>query len=77
MGKFFVNVFQDLTILISLLLDLQVGASILRLGRHLETRLRMAFLSKLPYIPDNYFQSRVVSDMVMRGHNIYKLRQLP
>ena len=49
----------------------------MRLGRHLETRLRMALLSKMPRLTDRYFQSRPISDMADRGHAIHMTRLLP
>ncbi|HJS85230.1 MAG TPA: cysteine peptidase family C39 domain-containing protein [Acetobacteraceae bacterium] len=49
----------------------------MRLGRHLEMRLRMALLSKMPRLTDRYFQSRPVSDMADRGHVIHTARLLP
>ena len=49
----------------------------LGVGRRLETRLRMAFLMKLPRIEDAYFQSRATSDMAARGHTIELVRGLP
>ncbi|MCG8461844.1 MAG: cysteine peptidase family C39 domain-containing protein, partial [Holophagales bacterium] len=49
----------------------------LRWGRMLETRLRLAFLSKLPRLGDRYFSSRLHSDMAERSHAVHELRQLP
>ena len=48
-----------------------------RLGRHLEARLRLAFLAKLPRLGDRYFQSRPTSDMAERSHSVHRLRLLP
>jgi ABC-type bacteriocin/lantibiotic exporter with double-glycine peptidase domain len=63
----------------SLLLLNEFGLSreLARLGRHLEIRLRLAFLTKIPRLGDGYIQSRTVSDMAERGHAIHKLRPLP
>jgi ABC-type bacteriocin/lantibiotic exporter with double-glycine peptidase domain len=58
-------------------LDLPIAAGLLRLGRHLEARLRIAFLEKLPRLHDRYFQSRLTSDMAERSHNVQALRLLP
>jgi ABC-type bacteriocin/lantibiotic exporter with double-glycine peptidase domain len=58
-------------------LDLPVAAGVLRLGRHLEVRLRRAFLEKLPRLNDRYFQSRLISDMAERSHSLQALRLLP
>jgi ABC-type bacteriocin/lantibiotic exporter with double-glycine peptidase domain len=60
-----------------LLLDLAVGGGVLRLGRRLEARLRMALLEKLPRLGDRYFQSRLVSDMAQRAHSLDILHALP
>ncbi|MEM7307359.1 MAG: cysteine peptidase family C39 domain-containing protein [Planctomycetota bacterium] len=60
-----------------LLLELPILSAILRLGRHLETRMRRAFHGKLPRLVDDYFRSRAVSDMTERSHSLNSLRQLP
>ncbi len=59
------------------LLELPLLSGILRAGRHLETRLRVAFQSKLPRLSDRYFQSRPISDMTERAHSIHRVRGLP
>lgn len=48
-----------------------------RIGRVLETRLRIAFLEKLPKLGDRYFQSRLMSDMAERSHLTHRLRHVP
>jgi ATP-binding cassette subfamily B protein len=60
-----------------LLLDLPITQGALRLGRHLEMRLRMAFLHKIPRLGDRYFQSRLTSDMADRSHSVHRLRLTP
>jgi ABC-type bacteriocin/lantibiotic exporter with double-glycine peptidase domain len=60
-----------------LLLDVPVFASSLRLGRHIENRLRVLFLEKIPKLGDRYFQSRLTSDMAERSHATHRLRQFP
>jgi len=60
-----------------LFLEFPVATSLLRLGRHLETRLRRAFLEKIPRLGDRYFQSRLKSDMTERSHMIHRIRRLP
>ncbi|XXX85353.1 ATP-binding cassette domain-containing protein [Sorangium sp. So ce145] len=62
---------------VELALDLSLTTGMIRLGRHLEVRLRMAFLAKIPRIGDRYFQSRPASDMAQRGHSLHVLRGLP
>ncbi|MCP5266877.1 MAG: ATP-binding cassette domain-containing protein [Burkholderiaceae bacterium] len=49
----------------------------LRLGRALETRLRMALLARLPLLHDRYFQSRPISDMAERAHALHLSRAVP
>ncbi|HEX5731650.1 MAG TPA: ATP-binding cassette domain-containing protein [Blastocatellia bacterium] len=60
-----------------LLLELPLASNLLRLGRKLETRLRVSFLRKIPRLGDRYFQSRTVSDMAERSHSVQLLRILP
>ncbi len=62
---------------ILLLLELPVTAELLRAGRRLEMRLRIAFLTKLPRLPDRYLQSRLRSDMAERSHSLHLIRRLP
>ena len=67
-----------LILLIALLcLALAMASGLLRLGRHLEARLRIAFLQKIPRLSDRYFQSRLTSDMAERSHSVQALRLLP
>jgi len=58
-------------------LELPLASTVLRLGRRLEMRLRMAFLDKLPRLADRYFRSRLSSDMAERAHSAHGLRRLP
>ena len=60
-----------------LCLEFPVVSALLRLGRGLEFRLRVAFLEKIPRLPDRYFKSRLTSDMAERSHAIHSLRLLP
>ena len=59
------------------LLELPIAATALRLGRHLEARLRVAYLAKLPRLGDRYFHSRLASDMAERGHMLQLVRRVP
>ena len=65
--------------LLALALAIQVpiirGA--MTMGRALEVRLRVAFLSKIPKLSDRYFHSRLISDMAERCHSLHLLRYLP
>jgi len=60
-----------------LLLEFPIATGLLRVGRHLEARLRLAFLAKIPRLGDRYFQSRLTSDMAERCHTAHTLRLLP
>jgi ABC-type bacteriocin/lantibiotic exporter with double-glycine peptidase domain len=60
-----------------LALELPMASVLLRLGRHLEARIRVAILTKIPRIGDRYFASRPVSDMAERAHSAHVLRQVP
>lgn len=60
-----------------LLLEFPTASMTLRAGRHIEARLRMAFLRKIPQLSDRYFHSRLTSDMVARAHDLRMLRTLP
>ncbi len=59
------------------LLELPVIAMVIRMGRRLEARLRIAFLEKIPRLGDRYFHSRLTSDMTQRAHDLRMLRTLP
>lgn len=68
-----------LLVFLALLLAVETPAAwgISRLGRRLETRLRVAFLAKIPRLGDRYFSSRPVSDMAERCHAGQRVRVLP
>jgi ABC-type bacteriocin/lantibiotic exporter with double-glycine peptidase domain len=67
------------TVFLAVLLSVEWPATLglLRLGRHLELRLRVRYLLKLPRLSDRYFQSRLISDMAFRAHALVLLRELP
>jgi len=58
-------------------LEWAATSGLLRMGRHLEMRLRTLFLWKVPRLNDSYFRSRLMSDMALRSHSLQLLRQLP
>lgn len=58
-------------------LEWPVARALFGLGRRTETRLRLDFLAKLPRLHDRYLQSRPVSDMAERSHNLHRIRLLP
>ena len=60
-----------------LALDMPLASNLLRLGRRMEIRLRLAFLRKIPRLGDRYFQSRLKSDMAERSHSLHLIRRLP
>jgi ATP-binding cassette subfamily B protein len=60
-----------------LLLEWPTKSGVLRMGRRLEARLRIAFMEKIPRLRDRYFQSRPISDMADRSHRVHELRNLP
>ncbi len=60
-----------------LLLELPIATMALGMGRRLETRLRAAFLRKIPRLTDRYLQSRPSSDMAERAHSAHQIRELP
>jgi ABC-type bacteriocin/lantibiotic exporter with double-glycine peptidase domain len=64
-------------LLLLLLLEYPAALTLLGMGRHLETRLRLAFLEKIPRLGDRYFKSRLKSDMTERSHMIHRVRRLP
>ncbi|MBV8732600.1 MAG: ATP-binding cassette domain-containing protein [Acidobacteriia bacterium] len=64
-------------LLLLLLLEYPATLTLLGMGRHLETRLRLAFLEKIPRLGDRYFKSRLKSDMSERSHIIYRIRRIP
>jgi ATP-binding cassette subfamily B protein len=59
------------------LLEALTTSGLQGLGRRLESRLRVAFLAKIPRLADRYFHSRPVSDMASRSHDIHNVRVLP
>jgi len=59
------------------LLEVPVAAGLARLGRHLELRVRVAYLDKLARLGDRYFGSRLASDMAERGHALHLVRRFP
>lgn len=62
---------------VALVIDYAAITGELRVGRRLETRLRVAFQEKIPRLGDRYFGSRLISDMAERNHSIHLLRALP
>jgi ATP-binding cassette subfamily B protein len=59
------------------LLEFKIAAILLRYGRVLEIRFRMALWRKLARLNDQYFRSRLVSDMAERIHAVQHLHSYP
>ena len=66
-----------LFVLLLAALEWPLNSNLVRLGRRLETRVRIAFLEKLPRLGDRYFHSRLISDMAQRAYGLRQLRDLP
>ena len=60
-----------------MLVEVPIVTESMRMGRHLELRLRALLLERLPRLHDRYFQSRPVSDMAERSHSIHLARLVP
>ncbi len=60
-----------------LFIESPLATIVLRLGRGLESRLRIEFLSKIPRLGDRYFHSRLISDMAQRAYELRQIRTLP
>jgi ATP-binding cassette subfamily B protein len=59
------------------LLEVPLAVLVRRLGRRIETRLRIALLTKIPRLGDRYFHSRLISDMAHRAYSLRQLHGLP
>jgi len=66
-----------LFIITPLILEYPINSALWRMGRRLETRLRILLLEKIPKLGDKYFRSRLTSDMTQRAHDLRQLRSLP
>jgi len=64
-------------VLAPFLLEFPITATVLRMGRRLEVRLRITLLEKIPRLGDRYFRSRLTSDMTQRAYDLRQLRSLP
>lgn len=58
-------------------LEWSITREAMRLGRQLETRLRMAVMAHLPRLSERYFQSRAISDLAERSHSLHSARHVP
>ena len=64
-------------LILVLALELPLGLALRRLGRHLDARLRIAFVTAIPRLGDRYLASRPISDMAERIHSGHALRGVP
>jgi ABC-type bacteriocin/lantibiotic exporter with double-glycine peptidase domain len=64
-------------VLFPLILEYPITSTVLRMGRRLETRLRISLLEKIPRLGDRYFHSRLTSDMAQRAYDLRQLRFMP
>jgi ATP-binding cassette subfamily B protein len=62
---------------LALAVDVPLQLAVKRMGRRLEVLLRVALCSKIPRIGDQYFHSRLISDMADRAHAVSVVRSLP
>lgn len=58
-------------------LRLTLGAAMMRLGRLVENRFRLALMSKLLRLPDRWLASRPLGDMAERARSLPLMRALP
>ncbi len=59
------------------LLELPIQMTLQRIGRRLETRLRVAFLEKIPRLSNRYFVDRPIADLNRRAYALRDLRETP
>ncbi|MGB0387870.1 MAG: ATP-binding cassette domain-containing protein [Ardenticatenaceae bacterium] len=59
------------------LIEWPIANTMARIGRRLESRLRVKFFEKIPRLGDRYFHSRLTSDMAQRAYELRQLRVLP
>jgi ABC-type bacteriocin/lantibiotic exporter with double-glycine peptidase domain len=76
-ARWFVLATLAVLVLFLFFLELPLTSVEQRIGRRLETRLRILLLEKIPRLSDRYFHSRLTSDMTMRAHELRALRGLP
>jgi ATP-binding cassette subfamily B protein len=66
-----------LPLVASIAIDLGVLGISQGVGRRIDIHLRTSMLERLPKIRDEYFASRLTSDLAMRGHNVSELKAMP
>lgn len=63
--------------LLNLWLKKEKNGVALYFARHIELRLRLAILQRLPRVQSRYFGTRPVADMAERNHSLFRLREIP
>jgi ABC-type bacteriocin/lantibiotic exporter with double-glycine peptidase domain len=66
-----------LLVVLTVALEGALGFGILRLGRDLELRTRIALSAKLAKVPDRYFRSHPIVDTLHRVQHLFELKALP
>ena len=59
------------------LLRMPINSTVMRLGRRLETRMRIALLTKIPRLSSSYFLDRPAADLNRRAYALRELREAP
>jgi ATP-binding cassette subfamily B protein len=59
------------------LLELPINSTVMRMGRRLETRLRIALLEKIPRLSNRYFVGNPIADLNRRAYALRELRETP
>jgi ABC-type bacteriocin/lantibiotic exporter with double-glycine peptidase domain len=59
------------------LLRMPINSTVMRLGRRLETRMRIALLAKIPRLSSSYFLDRPAADLNRRAYALRELREAP
>jgi ATP-binding cassette subfamily B protein len=59
------------------LLELPIHSTVMRMGRRLETRLRIALLEKIPRLSNRYFVGNPIADLNRRAYALRELRETP
>jgi ABC-type bacteriocin/lantibiotic exporter with double-glycine peptidase domain len=58
-------------------LDIPLQLTVQKLSRRLEDQFRIAFYEKLPLLKDEYFSSRLLSDLIERSHSVAAIENIP
>jgi ABC-type bacteriocin/lantibiotic exporter with double-glycine peptidase domain len=75
--RFAGTVIYGVLVAILMVFEVQSAKGVVRLGRALELRTRLALLAKLPKLPDSYFRTRPLSDVTHRSQGLFAVKPLP